>query len=500
MEEFLEQIEKKKIYLIRLWISSSFVVELIKKYSLDETLIIKRYAFALLEYYILVVKDNEKSKNNLAIIDFIKYLKKHNIKINEFFLLFLAFKDALIDFSNNEKVKSNFLEKRVDFYFKTIFSELLEIYSKSIEQIESALNKSIDIVDKYVLMARYDKDGKITSISTAFCKLAQYEAFELIGKNFDIFYLKDSSEEKLDDLRSTLESGQIWSGVIKNIKKSGDIFWLKTTILPNFDKDGKILSYDSINEDISSNIELENRQKILIEQSKSAAMGEMISIIAHQWRQPLQAISILNQKLPMMKMLKGEINDELLENVTAGINLQLEYMSKTIDDFRDYFKPNKKKMETKIEIVINKSIDFLSYLLKLNSINIVFTNNSNSNIEVFLNEMVQVFINLIKNSCDIMLENSIEKKEILIFSYEKDEKLFIELEDNGGGINTKNIDKIFEPYFSTKNKKNGTGLGLYMSKIIIEQHSFGKIYVQNSTIGAKFTIELPLKKGELHDI
>jgi PAS domain S-box-containing protein len=349
-------------------------------------------------------------------------------------------------------------------------------------------------------MARYDKDGKITSISTAFCKLAQYEAFELIGKNFDIFYLKDSSEEKLDDLRSTLESGQIWSGVIKNIKKSGDIFWLKTTILPNFDKDGKILSYDSINEDISSNIELENRQKILIEQSKSAAMGEMISIIAHQWRQPLQAISILNQKLPMMKMLKGEINDELLENVTAGINLQLEYMSKTIDDFRDYFKPNKKKMETKIEKVINKSIDFLSYLLKLNSINIVFTNNSNSNIEVFLNEMVQVFINLIKNSCDIMLENSIEKKEILIFSYEKDEKLFIELEDNGGGINTKNIDKIFEPYFSTKNKKNGTGLGLYMSKIIIEQHSFGKIYVQNSTIGAKFTIELPLKKGELHDI
>jgi NifU-like protein involved in Fe-S cluster formation len=121
MEEFLEQIEKKKIYLIRLWISSSFVVELIKKYSLDETLIIKRYAFALLEYYILVVKDNEKSKNNLAIIDFIKYLKKHNIKINEFFLLFLAFKDALIDFSNNEKVKSTFLEKRVDFYIKTKF-------------------------------------------------------------------------------------------------------------------------------------------------------------------------------------------------------------------------------------------------------------------------------------------------------------------------------------------------------------------------------------------
>lgn len=496
MEEFLKQIEKNKISLIRLWISSASVLELIKKYSLDENLLIKRYAFALLEYYILVVRNNEKSKSNYAIIDFIKYLKKHNIKINEFFLLFLAFKDALIDFANNEKIKSSFLEKRVDFYFKTILSELLDIYSKSIEQVESALNKSIDIVDKYVLMIRCDIEGKITSISTAFCKLTGYEAFELIGENFDILNYPNSQKEKIEELKNTLKSGQMWSGVLKNIKKDGEIFWLKTTILPTFDSNSNIIGYDSINEDISSSIELKNKQKILIEQSKSAAMGEMISIIAHQWRQPLQAISILNQKLPMIKMLKGEISDDILEDVTNGINLQLDYMSKTIDDFRDYFKPNKRKEETNIENILNKSIDFLSYLLKLNSIKINFINSSNSKIEVFLNEIVQVFINLIKNSCDIMIEKDVEKKEILINSFEKDGKLFVEFEDNGGGINIKIMDKIFDPYFSTKNNKNGTGLGLYMSKIIIEQYSFGKIYVENSENGAKFTIELPLKIGE----
>ena len=109
MDEFLEQIEKNKISIIRLWVSSTSVLGLIKKYSLDENLLIKRYAFALLEYYILVVRNNEKSKSNYAIIDFIKYLKKHNIKINEFFLLFLAFKDALIDFANNERIKSSCL-------------------------------------------------------------------------------------------------------------------------------------------------------------------------------------------------------------------------------------------------------------------------------------------------------------------------------------------------------------------------------------------------------
>ena len=222
-------------------------------------------------------------------------------------------------------------------------------------------------------------------------------------------------------------------------------------------------------------------------------MGEMISMIAHQWRQPLQAVSILVQKLPLLKMLKGEISDEVLDDVVSQVTSQLDYMSKTIDDFRDYFKPNKKKEEILIEDVVNKAIDFLAYLFKLNSIKIEYKNESSSKIEIFLNEIVQVLINLAKNSCDAMIERNIENKFLKIYSYEKNNNLYIEFEDNAGGIKAEIMNKIFDPYFSTKSNKNGTGLGLYMSKTIIEQHSLGKIDVYCTNIGTKFVIQLPLK-------
>ena len=191
-------------------------------------------------------------------------------------------------------------------------------------------------------------------------------------------------------------------------------------------------------------------------------------------------------------MIKGELSDEVLDDVVLQVGNQLDYMSKTIDDFRDYFKPNKRKEEVYIENVINKSMDFLSYLFKLHSIQINYKNESKTQMEIYLNEMVQVFINFAKNSCDAMIERNIENRVINIYTYEKNEKLFIEFEDNAGGIDPKVINKIFDPYFSTKNNKNGTGLGLYMSKTIIEQHSLGKVDVINTNFGTKFVIQLPL--------
>ncbi len=492
MNSFLDEINRNKIKIIRTWINIPNVSNLIKSYKLDENLFIKRYSFALIEYYLMVAKDDENITNDYAIIDFIKYLKKHNIKIAEFYLLFASFKDALVEFLYSLDLKSKFISDRIEFYFKKIFTELLEFYSKSISEVESALNKSIDIVDSYVLISRCDVDGKITSVSNAFCKTFNYEAFELIGKNIGLINHPDMEQNIIDDIENSIKSGNMWNGEFKAITKDKKAIWLKTTIHPNFDNSGKIIGYDAINIDISSNKELENKQQILVEQSKSAAMGEMISMIAHQWRQPLQAISILNQKLYMIKMLNGQISDKDLEDVSLSINEQLDYMSKTVDDFRDYFKPNKRKEEVYIEQVINKSIEFLAYLLKLSSIKLEYKNSSKSKISLYLNDIMQVFINLIKNSNDTMLERNIEKKEIYINSYEKDDFIYIEFEDSAKGIKEEYLSKIFDPYFSTKSTKNGTGLGLYMCKAIIEQHSNGKIKVENSKIGAKFTIELPI--------
>lgn len=246
-------------------------------------------------------------------------------------------------------------------------------------------------------------------------------------------------------------------------------------------------------EEINYIFENKKHQNALIDQSKSAAMGEMISMIAHQWRQPLQAVSILVQKLPLVKMIDGEINDKLLDNVVSQVISQLDYMSKTIDDFRDYFKPNKKKQAVLIEDVINKSIKFLDYLFKTNNIKVSYNNSSSTKIEIFLNELIQVLINLFKNSSDAMNEKNIKNRFIKINSFEIDNYLIIEIDDNAGGISENFLQKIFDPYFSTKTTKNGTGLGLYMCKQIIQKHSHGEIFAQNSEFGLKFTIKLPLK-------
>jgi PAS domain S-box-containing protein len=493
INDFIEKVEKDKISIIRTWISSSSVIKIINDYSIDKDLFVKRYAFGVIEHYIQVVKKQEKVENCPVVIDFIKYLKKQNIKASELFLLCSSFKSALVDYAFKLDIQSVELIEKIVYYFEENFSGVLDIYSKSIAQIESALNKSIDIVDKYVIMSRTDVKGTIISVSSAFCKISGYEPFELIGKSHNIIRHPDMPKKLFTDLWDTIKSGNMWQGEIKNRKKNGDIYWVKTTIHPNFDNTGNIISYDAIREDITSQIELKAQQNLLVEQSKSAAMGEMISMIAHQWRQPLQAVSILIQKLPLLKMVNGDISDEMLEDVVSQVSSQLDYMSKTIDDFRDYFKPNKKKEEVYIKEIIEKSMDFLAYLFKMNSIKVNYQNNSNSSVEIYLNEIVQVFINLAKNSCDAMIEKNIENRVITITTYEDEKSLIVEFEDNAGGIKSDVLGKIFDPYFSTKNNKNGTGLGLYMSKTIIEEHSGGSMDVYNTDFGTKFVIKLPLR-------
>jgi len=256
---------------------------------------------------------------------------------------------------------------------------------------------------------------------------------------------------------------------------------------------GNIINFDTISQDITSKKVIESQQNLLIEQSKHAAMGEMISMIAHQWRQPLQAVSILVQKLALTKMIDDEITDELLDSVVDDVSKQLQYMSKTIDDFRDFFKPNRSKEQIDISIVLNKSLDFLGYLLKANSIKLNMKNDMQIKVFVYVNEIVQAIINIIKNSCDALNEKDIEEKIINISTSKEDNYIIITIEDNAGGIPDNVKGRIFEPYFSTKTNKNGTGLGLYMCKTIIEQHSKGMISVSNTDIGAKFTIKLPVE-------
>jgi len=491
--EHVKSFESNKITIIKYWVNKESIIKIMDECNIHKELFIRRFAFGVLDNYI----DNIKNKNNLfdtpIIIDFLKYLKKQNVKTSQLFILYSAFKEAILLYLKDLNLYNHNMVSQVNFLFEKDFSNILEIYSKTIKEVELALSKSIDIVDKYVIMSRTDNSGVITKVSTAFNNISGYSKNELIGKSHNIIRHPDMPKEVFEDLWNTIQKGEIWHGELKNLKKNGEFYWVQTTIHPNFDNIGNIIGYDAIRQDITSIKKLESQQNILIEQSKAAAMGEMISMIAHQWRQPLQAVSIITQKLPIAKMTDGEISDELLEDVVKQTGSQLEYMSKTIDDFRDFFKPNKKKALISLQKVVNKAIEFLNYMLKVDSIEIHLKNDIDIKVSIYLNEIVQALINMIKNSRDALLEKDQENRAIYISTKNDDKHVYIIIEDNAGGIPAQIVGKIFEPYFSTKPNKNGTGLGLYMCKTIIEQHSNGKVSIDNTKIGARFTIQLPIQ-------
>ncbi len=229
------------------------------------------------------------------------------------------------------------------------------------------------------------------------------------------------------------------------------------------------------------NTELENKvlqevvknnekQKMLFQQSKMASMGEMISNIAHQWRQPLHAIKLISQKIYLHKILGEEIDEDLIQSVEKDIQKQVDYLNNTIEDFRNFFKPNKEKETFQISDAINLTLNIIDATLKQKQISVTVDLEEGLFVTNLKNELMQVLINLIKNALDILEEKELSKKIIIIKSYKKDDHVVIDILDNGGGIPEEILPKIFEPYFTTKHQSKGTGLGLYMSHEIITKH------------------------------
>ncbi|MEA3330720.1 MAG: cache domain-containing protein [Campylobacterota bacterium] len=231
------------------------------------------------------------------------------------------------------------------------------------------------------------------------------------------------------------------------------------------------------------------KEKMLVQQSKMAEMGDMLSMIAHQWRQPLNQMSYVFMNVESAYEY-DELNKKYLEEkLKEGTDL-LEFMSVTIDDFRNYFRPDKAKEFVLVSEVIKTSVTLIKNSLDMNSIEIELHSEGRDLTHIYKNEFIQVILNLIKNAKDILIYNSVENPKITINSTCQEDRLVVEICDNGGGVDEDIKDKIFEPYFSTKDKKSGTGLGLYMSKMIIEEHLDGKLSVQNRREGACFKIEL----------
>ncbi|MEA3373915.1 MAG: sensor histidine kinase [Campylobacterota bacterium] len=231
------------------------------------------------------------------------------------------------------------------------------------------------------------------------------------------------------------------------------------------------------------------KDKVMMSQSRLAALGEMIEQIAHQWRQPLNTMALLNQDLYIKKQL-GQLSDDDVEYTHEQINNNLQYMSGTIDDFRNIHMPHKEQEHFTLEEVINTVITLNEASLNYSHISCNVTSMNEHYVKSYKNELIQILMNLIKNSRDAIVEKQEPKGHIDIGVTEDSEYFVITVEDNGGGVSEKIIDHIFDPYFTTKEDSKGSGIGLFMSRTIIEENLHGSLNVENGKAGARFILTL----------
>ena len=267
----------------------------------------------------------------------------------------------------------------------------------------------------------------------------------------------------------------------------------------------KTKSLNALNQTLSLRIdaavkESKEKDKLLQQQAKLAQMGELLSMISHQWRQPLGSISAVNisikSKLGLEKFdfNNKEQREEFLTFLSQKLDRIENYtssLSATIDDFKNFYNPNKALIKSDVIQSVKKALDIMKGTLDRDQVTVDEYYQDNYFISHYPNELMQVILNLLNNAHGNLMEKKIKNPRISLSVIEQNDAIMIEISDNGEGIKEEILDKIFEPYFSTKRDKNGTGLGLYMSKTIIEEHHKGTLTVSNKNGGAYFTIMLP---------
>lgn len=321
----------------------------------------------------------------------------------------------------------------------------------------------------------------------------------LLGKNDKTLHIQETSEYMKDDQYVMKNNVKKLNYIETLTNKEGKRKILNTSKVPLLNKNGDIIGIIGVYQDITQHVEIENHIKqqeaLILQQSKFASMGEMIANIAHQWRQPLSIISTSATGIKIQKemgILTNEFEIESLDSITNNV----QYLSKTIEDFRNFFKEEKIKNEVDIEEIISKTLSLVSSRLKNRNIHII-TSYDKILFETLETELIHVFINIINNAIDAF-EDITTEKFIFIQTQQTSNSIMISIKDNAGGIDSNILNLVFDPYFTTKEFSKGTGIGLYMCKEIVVKHLNGKIDVKNVEFdykeklykGCEFTIEI----------
>ncbi|ASM39383.1 PAS domain S-box protein [Campylobacter sp. RM12327] len=393
-----------------------------------------------------------------------------------------------------------------------------------------------DAIDESNIVSKTDVNGIITFANDEFCKISGYSKDELIGKNHNIIRHPDVEKSVFENLWRTILSKKVYKGIIKNRAKNGHEFYLNATIIPILDTNGDIEEFVAIRHDVTDVILLnqklletqtqlknlndsleqrvaeqtkellninknlqniidqevrknEEKSKFIFQQSRLVSMGEMIGNIAHQWRQPLNELSI-----NLFTLKENVSNSNKFEQIYNYSKTIIKSMSKTIDDFMNFFKADKKREVFLLKESIDHALFITKRTLTNENIQIKISNLEDAYILGYKSELTQVILNLINNSKDVLKNLNKSEKIIEIKLNTNENDIILKIIDNGGGIKEELLSKIFEPYFTTKHPSSGTGLGLYMSKMIIDGMG-GSIKATNVDNGACF--EIKLKKGNL---
>jgi len=484
--------------LVKLTILFSLIIVSLSYYTMYDTVGITWFIILLFSSIYLLSYEYNLITFIITImtIVYISYIKD-DISYNLFFTLlplliafsFMIFYKKTYDMRNNELLNLN---------------EQLVISS-------GKLNKSLSIISKHVNYSKTDLNGIITEVSDMFCEISKYSRDELIGKSHNITRHPDMPAEVFKDMWDTIQAGKIWKGKIKNKTKDGDFYWSDSVISPKYNFNGEIIGYMAVRhnttaqeklKDLVINLETlvekktqQNIQKesILFEQAKMVQLGEMLGNIAHQWRQPLSVISTIASTIKVNQECDILDTKKLYEDM-GTIIFQTNYLADTIEIFRNFLKEDKIKQEIILQERISISATIVEPVMKHNGINL--QNNINYikpiNMKIVAGELTEVLINIINNAKDALIENNIKNPWIKLSLESLDNKVIITIEDNAGGIPDDVLPHIFDPYFTTKNKTNGTGIGLHMSRKIVTNSLNGKLYAKNGQHGAIFFIEMPI--------
>ena len=446
-------------------------------------------------YFKNILKASEQEKIML-IVDTLKPIIALNLSFNQ--------EEQLDDILNTLLAYENI--KRVELLFENNKKNILKVngqnHSNTLFVYESDI---IDTFDKNV-MAKINLEYSSKNINNIQAKIIAILFFTFIFTLiiFAIFYVFVRSNlnalRKISNaLQEYSDSENITPIILQN--KSEEINTIANVankMISNIDQ--YVQKLQSFNSELSKQVQQEVRkqqeqEQLMIHQSRQAAMGEMIESIAHQWRQPLNIIGLAIVNLETNHAF-GIRDDKNFEDKLELITLNVRYMSNTIDDFRNFLNPDREIVEFNPQNSIQDVLKIVDAQLKNNNISYEFNSNAIIKISGVENEFTQVLFILINNAKDAIKTlidmDTIKKGSLTINVYEKDEHGFIEIIDNGGGIPQEILDKIFDPYFTTKFASQGTGIGLHIAKNIVETRMKGSLVPQNIEKGCRFTIKLPL--------